>query len=150
MMTARGSSSYSLEGLYKNYEVTTRGTELYPLSWDQRHTMDANLKFSLNMWLSSVISLHYNSGLPYTLDKGEYTTPNGERMKATHDIDLRINGLWEISDHTRLNAFFEVTNILDQQNALWVDSNGIPGGILSDPGAYDLSRRFRVGVGFEF
>jgi len=48
-----------------------------------------------------------------------------------------------------LHAFFEVTNLLDEKNVLWVDPNGYPGGILNDPGAYDLRRRVRIGIGID-
>ncbi len=149
MMTAMGSSSYSFEGLYRNKEVSTKVTELYPLSWDQRHTLVLNLEYSATSWLSTILSFHYNSGLPYTLDRGEYTLPNDERMDPTHDLNVRLNGSWNLKFQQKLRAFFEVTNVLDQQNTLWVDSNGIPGGILNDPGAFDLSRRMRVGIGID-
>ena len=149
MMTAMGSSSYSLEGLWRNKEVSTRSSELYPLSWDQRHTLVLNVEWSPVSWLSSVFSLHYNSGLPYTEDKGEFTSPNSERMDPTQDMNIRLNGSWSLEQKRKLHAFFEVTNVLDEKNILWVDSNGFPGGILNDPGAYDLSRRFRIGVGIE-
>ncbi len=149
MMTAMGSSSYSLEGLWRNTQASTRPSELYPLSWDQRHTLVLNLEWSPVDWLSTIVSYYYNSGLPYTLDKGEYTTPNGERMDATQKMNLRLNGSWNLSDQKNLHAFFEITNLFDEENVLWVDSNGYPGGILNDPGAYDLRRRIRVGLGID-
>jgi len=150
MMTAMGSSSYSLEGLWRNAEASTRASELYPLSWDQRHTLVLNLEWSPITWLSTILSYHYNSGLPYTEDKGEYTSPNSERMDPTQKMNLRLNGSWEMSSQRDLQAFFEVTNLLDEKNILWVDSNGYPGGVLNDPGAYDLRRRVRVGIGINF
>jgi len=149
MMTARGSSSYSLEGLWRHAEASTRPSELYPLSWDQRHTVVLNLEWSTFDWLTTILSYHYNSGLPYTVDKGEYTTPNSERMDATQKMNLRLNGSWDLSQPRKLHAFFEVTNLLDEKNVLWVDSNGYPGGILNDPGAYDLRRRVRIGIGID-
>lgn len=149
MMTAKGSSSYSFEGLWRNAQASSRPSELYPLSWDQRHTLVLNLEWSPVEWLSSILSYHYNSGLPYTLDKGEYTTPNSERMDPTQEINIRLNGSWQTTSLHGLHAFFEVTNLLNQKNVLWVDSNGFPGGSLNDPGAYDLSRRVRVGIGFD-
>ncbi len=150
MMTARGSSSYSLEGLWRNAEASSRPSELYPLSWDQRHTAVLNLEWAPVPWLSTILSYYYNSGLPYTEDKGEYTSPNSERMDATQKMNLRLNGSWEILDHKDLHMFFEITNLLDEKNVLWVDSNGYPGGSLNDPGAYDLHRRVRIGLGINF
>jgi outer membrane receptor for ferrienterochelin and colicin len=149
MMTAMGSSSYSLEGLWRNAEASTRASELYPLSWDQRHTLVLNLEWSPMDWLSTILTYHYNSGLPYTEDNGEYTSPNSERMDATQKMNLRLNGSWNMSSQRDLHAFFEVTNLLDETNVLWVDSNGYPGGVLNDPGAYDLNRRVRVGIGID-
>lgn len=150
MMTAVGSSSYSFEGLYRNYELQTRETEFYPLSWDQRHTLVVNLEWTPRSWLSGTFTYHYNSGLPYTLDKREFTIPNGERMDPTQDINLRLNAAWNYGHRADLTAFMEITNILNEKNVLWVDSNGFPGGSLNDPGAYDLGRRFRMGIGVEF
>ena len=149
MMTAKGSSSYSFEGLWRNKQVNTKSSQFYPLSWDQRHTLVLNLEWSSLEWLSSVVSLRYNSGLPYTVDKGEYTIPNSERMDPTQAINIRLNGSWNLATVGHLRAFFEVTNLLDQQNILWVDSNGYSGGILNDPAAYDLSRRVRIGIGID-
>ena len=149
MMTAVGTSSYSLEGLHRVFERTTRGTKFYPLSWDQRHTAVFNLEYAPLAWLSVNMAYHYNSGFPYTLDRREYTIPNNDRMAATEQVDLRVNFTRNGEHRTKLNAFFEVTNLLDADNVLWVDSQGIAGGVLLDPSAFDLSRRIRVGVGLE-
>jgi outer membrane receptor protein involved in Fe transport len=149
MMTASGTSSYSLEGLHRVFELTTRGTKFYPLSWDQRHTTVINFEYSPVSWLSANIAYHYNSGFPFTLDKREYTVPNNNRMDPTEQIDLRVNFVQYGTRLSKINAFFEVTNITDSDNVLWVDSQGVPGGELHDPTAYDLSRRFRVGMGVE-
>jgi len=35
-------------------------------------------------------------------------------------------------------------NALNTRNVLWMDSSGRIGGELSDPGAYDISRRTRM------
>lgn len=149
MMTAVGTSSYSLEGLHRIFELTTRGTKFYPLSWDQRHTAVVNLEWSPVNWLSTNLAYHYNSGFPYTLDKREYTVPNDERMEPTSQVDFRVNFFRNGENRTKLNSFFEVTNLLNDQNVLWVDSQGYPGGSLQDPSAFDLSRRIRIGVGLE-
>lgn len=149
MMTAVGTSSYSLEGLYRVFELTTRGTKFYPLSWDQRHTAVFNVEYSPFSWLSANMAYHYNSGFPFTLDKREYTVPNNNRMEPTEQVDLRINLVRNGDSITKVNGFFEITNLLDADNVLWVDSQGMPGGILYDPSAFDLSRRVRVGVGVE-
>jgi len=149
-MTANGSSSYSLDGLYRTSELSTRGTQFYPLSWDQRHTVVINFDWAPTPWASIVTSYYYNSGLPYTLDKGAYTIPNDERMASTKDVNLRINIARDLYQGSSLMTFFEVTNLLNERNVLWVDSEGYPGGSLNDPGAYDRSRRYRIGLGLEF
>ncbi|MCF7809319.1 MAG: TonB-dependent receptor [Candidatus Marinimicrobia bacterium] len=149
MMTAVGTSSYSLEGLHRIFELTTRGTKFYPLSWDQRHTAVINLEWAPLVWFSTNLAYHYNSGFPFTLDKREYTVPNDARMDPTHQVDFRVNLSRKGNSISKMNAFFEITNVLNEQNVLWVDSQGYPGGSLHDPSAYDLSRRIRIGLGLE-
>ncbi len=125
-----------------NYKVPN---DQYPLSWDQRHTLVANL--NLKWWDSWHANLLYrwNSGLPYTQFKGFATRPNNARLGPTAYFDIRLEKKfnWQA---VQLNIFTEIYNIFNTTNILWVDSNGKIGGRLNDISALDLGRRFQVGI----
>ncbi|MCF7824599.1 MAG: TonB-dependent receptor [Candidatus Marinimicrobia bacterium] len=149
VMQAKGTSSHSLDALLADTELYPRGQTLYPLSWDQRHTLVTNLDIKMNQYASVNIMYRYNSALPFTLDIGAYTQPNNERMEATSDLNIRLNGNYHLGSRISLTSFFEVTNLLDTRNNLWVDSRGLVGGELADPGAWNLGRRVRLGIGMK-
>ncbi len=149
IMQAKGTSSHSLDALLSDTELYPRGQTLYPLSWDQRHTLVTNLEVKIAPVWSFHVLYRYNSALPYTRDIGAYTQPNNERMDATSDLNLRLNAEWEVFHGHALTGFAEVTNFLDTQNNLWADSRGLVGGTLADPGAWNLGRRFRIGMGLK-
>lgn len=149
IMQAKGTSSHSLDALLSDTELYPRGQVLYPLSWDQRHTVVTNLDLKLTTWASLNVMYRYNSALPYTLDLGAYTQPNNERMDPTSDLNIRINGRHNLGKRLSFTSFFEMTNVLDSRNNLWVDSQGWIGGELADPGAWNLGRRIRLGIGMK-
>jgi len=149
LMQAKGTSSHSLDALLVDTELYSHGQILYPLSWDQRHTLVTNLEIDLTQFLSMNIMYRYNSALPYTLDMGGYTFPNNKRMDPTSDLNLRLNTNYDLGDRLGFHGFAEVTNVLDTKNNLWVDSQGLIGGELADPGAWNLGRRFRIGIGLK-
>jgi outer membrane receptor for ferrienterochelin and colicin len=149
IMQAKGTSSHSLDALLTDTELYPRGQVLYPLSWDQRHTVVSNMDIKLNTVASVHIMYRYNSALPYTLDIGGYTFPNNERMEPTSDLNIRLNGKHKLGRHLAMTSFFEVTNVMNARNNLWVDSSGLVGGDLADPGAWNLGRRIRMGIGLK-
>lgn len=149
IMQAKGTSSHSLDALLTDTELYPRGQILYPLSWDQRHTLVTNLSYKFAESWSANVLYRYNSPLPYTKDIGAYTQPNNERMVATSDLNLRLNGEMRVMDNHALTGFMEVTNVLNAENNLWVDSRGMVGGTLADPNAWNLGRRFRIGMGLK-
>ncbi len=149
IMQAKGTSSHSLDALLADTELYPRGQVLYPLSWDQRHTLVSNLDIELAEWATLTVMYRYNSALPYTLDIGAYTQPNNERMDPTSDLNLRLNGYHPLGNQLTLTSFFEITNVLNTRNNLWVDSQGWVGGELADPGAWNLGRRIRLGIGMK-
>ena len=121
----------------------------YYLSWDQRHTFVANIDFRKpNSWGINLL-FRWNSALPYTLYKGDATTPNNERMDPTTTMDIRFNKDLRVFG-LRGSFFFESLNTFDNENILWFDSFGNPGGILLDPGAWDERFRLRSGFVFQF
>jgi hypothetical protein len=148
-MMGQGTGSSEQEGfewLNKGYEVPIGE---YFLSWDQRHKLAVELDLRQSQSWGLSLLWQWNSPLPYTKDNGIYTRPNDQRMKATHYLDVKANkdiflfGL-------RTSFLLELQNALDTKNLLWVDSQGRPGGIYSDPGAYDVGRRIQFGMEVNF
>ena len=148
-MTAKGTGSSDKEG----YAWTRQGYEVpvgeYYLSWDQRHTLVLDFDFRKTKNWGMNILCKWNSPLPYTKNVGSHTTPNNERMHVTAEIDLRLNKDFNLYGQD-IFLFGEVLNLFDRPNILWLDEYGRAGGILTDPGAWDLRRRFRIGAGFDF
>lgn len=147
-MMAKGTGSSETEKfdwLLHGYQVPL---DSYYLSWDQRHTVVVNLDFrKMNNWGVNVL-WRWNSPLPYTLDEGIYTRPNSDRMQETSYLDIRIDKSLSLAGFNFL-LYTELLNLFDKQNILWVDSQGTTGGILGDPGAWDIGRRYRLGFGLK-
>ncbi|UCE20374.1 MAG: TonB-dependent receptor [Gemmatimonadota bacterium] len=148
-MTAKGTGSSEREG----YDWTRQGYEVpigeYYLSWDQRHTLvlDLDIRKPKNWGLN--LLWRWNSPLPYTKNVGPHTTPNNKRMSVTTELDIRLNKDFTFNGW-KVFLFGEVLNVFDRSNILWLDEYGRPGGRLDDPGALDLRRRFRFGMGLDF
>jgi len=144
-MTAKGTGSENTE----KFNWLTKDTRVpineYYLSWDQRHTLVANIDIrNPNNWGLNLL-WRWNSPLPYTEYRGVATEPNNARLKVITMLDLRINKDLRLAG-LPVSVFCEFLNIFDRKNLLWVDSDGRKGGILSDPGAWD--ERYRVRFGF--
>ena len=148
-MVAKGTGSSEFE----KFDWTERGYQVpvdqYYLSWDQRHTVVVNMDFRSrhNGWLN--LLWRWNSPLPYTKNMGPTTEPNNTRMAPTTTLDLRLNQDISLGRGTGF-VYFEMLNAGDRENVLWLDDLGLPGGVLGDPGAIDLRRRFRFGLGLKF
>lgn len=145
-MVAKGTGSSELEKFTwteKNYQVPV---DQYYLSWDQRHTLVANFDFRKPGWGGINILWRWNSPLPYTKNLGPTTTPNNSRMASTSSLDIRLNRDFQLGSATGY-LFLELLNMSNADNILWVDDMGQVGGILGDPGAIDIRRRTRFGIG---
>jgi len=148
-MIAKGTGSSEYEKFTwteKNYRVPT---DHYYLSWDQRHTLVANLDLRKPGWGGLNILWRWNSPLPYTYNEGRGTTPNNRRMDATTTLDVRMNKDVQLGPAAGY-LYLELLNATDRRNILWVDDFGRIGGLLGDPGAVDIVRRTRFGLGLRF
>jgi hypothetical protein len=97
----------------------------YPLEFDQRHTIAANINLLLpddlkepfrNISVTAITNL--GSGLPYTeRDKRNYIVgvTNAQRMPWTFNADLRISKEFRVQN-LRFSIFAEVTNIFNNLN----------------------------------
>jgi len=123
----------------------------YDLSWDQRHTIITYLDYQQQKNWSVNLVWRINSPKPYTLDEEEYEngvkviTPNNKRLNWTNYFDIKVKKNFELG-LGNLALQLEIHNLLDSKNLLWRDVDGRIGGLLHDPGAYDIGRRVNVGL----
>ena len=136
--------------------------ELFPLSWDQRHTIKANLSFELPYGARLDLIDQFYTARPFTYypspdgftpaNPGQPFVPNNRRMENVHFLDVRLEksfslgkgGIWEAE------VYADIRNIFDSQNVRWMDSSGRIGGELSDPSAYFIGRRSAIGFRLQF
>lgn len=160
-MTAEGVSGSADDGFYIAQFGLPPATRVYPLSWDQRHTVKATASLAMPWDFVLNFFAQYHSGRPYT----NYPTATGfepvtrkafsqnnSRMPRYFNLDLRATqrfkfGWWP---NSLINVYLDVRNVFDEKNVKWIDSNGRIGGELADPGGYFIGRRTTVGVQVEF
>ena len=129
-----------------------------PLSWDQRHTVKADIEMKLPWEIDTNMMVLYNTARPYTYypTRDGYTPafpampfiPNNARMDDIMLIHVKISKTILMSESPRrsLKLYADIRNCLNAKNVRWIDSSGRIGGELSDPGAYFDPRRVRIGV----
>jgi len=118
----------------------------YP-HFDRRHNINFLTSLKLGGAYDWEISLRYNfgSGFPfsplagnyeqisfedginedYTISNGDmsflYGDYNSRRLPNYHRVDFSVNKTFEIGDHSKLNANFSITNILNRENIFYVN-----------------------------
>ncbi len=177
-----GSASYSYsiaKGLYSTstdaWGYSSGGFLMQPtsdnyLDWDQRHTADASLQFTVPRAEGPVLfgthaleganlglDVYYGSGYPFSPPSGSSEIPqiNTERYPATIQADLSLGRtVW--LGATRLEAVLTVYNIFDRKNLDRIFDEGHyletgePGGVSENPGAWAPSRHIFGRVGFSW
>jgi outer membrane receptor for ferrienterochelin and colicin len=157
-MVTEGFSDYANQGL----NIAQWGFKLaalsYPLSWDQRHTIKADIDFTAPGNIQSNVVIMYNSPRPYTyfptrdgytaLDTSKMLLPNNARMNDFVTVNCKVSKKFELSSPGRivLTVYTDIQNLLNRKNIKWMDSEGRIGGELNDPGGYYEPRRVRVGL----
>lgn len=133
----------------------------YPLSWDQRHAIKADLDFKISGGVQSNLVVLYNSPRPYTyyptrdgftaVDTNRMFLPNNARMFEVLFLNLKLSKQFALGDQKQyqLTIYADIRNLLNKKNVRWLDSNGRIGGELGDPSAYYEGRRVRVGLRLE-
>ncbi len=105
-------------------------TQLIPLNWDQRHTLDATFNYvNATDWGASLI-FKFGSGTPYTPERvsniGELAY-NSALKPATYDLDAYFYKTFRLSKVAGLTLFARVNNVFDTKNALQVyTDSGLP------------------------
>jgi outer membrane receptor for ferrienterochelin and colicin len=157
-MYAEGLSEY----VDQNVNIAQWGFSLspqpYPLSWDQRQTVKADIGLKLPGDFQANIVAFYNSPRPYTyfptrdgytpLDTSQVFVPNNERMSGFFSVNLKLSKSFRLSETNpvSLTLYADIRNLLNRENVKWMDSMGRIGGELGDPSAYFDPRRVRVGL----
>jgi hypothetical protein len=123
----------SAEGTYSNpqdaYNASLRNEApviaLLPMNWDQRHTLNAQLIYSISDWTLSLIG-RYWSGRPYTPSYARSETvgasavtgftTNSARRPNQKIIDLTIKRFFQLGSNLRFGFFVNVYNLFDQRD----------------------------------
>ncbi len=143
-MIAEGNSSDATEFYYDYYtngdDAPVLPVEEYPLGFDQRHTLSANIDYRLregehprlfgmrlpSAWGANML-FSYGSGMPYSkidVDGNRIGGLNEGRMPATYRVDLRVDKDFRLSQSgsSKLRLFVEVNNLFNRRNVINVYS----------------------------
>ncbi|MBN2089573.1 TonB-dependent receptor [candidate division KSB1 bacterium] len=167
IMDAKGISEYEDQGLnYAQWGFAVANSPFY-LSWDQRHTVKADIVLDLPLSTTANIIWQYHNGRPYTYYPSQdgFTPdnpdilflPNNRRMPANNFLDLKVSKEFKFghilkasqTHRYKVALYVECKNVFNQKNVRWIDSSGRIGGELSDPSAYYTGRRTALGVEIE-
>jgi hypothetical protein len=167
-MKAEGVSETENQGInYVQWGFPVFNRPFY-LSWDQRHTLKADLLFELPWGLNANLLWQYHTGRPYTYfpssdgftqqNPEQLFLPNNRRLSRNNVIDLYASkDFWAAgrpnpgsAQTYKLSVYVDLRNLLNDKNVLWVDSSGRIGGELRDPSAYSFPRRTAIGVRVTF
>ena len=160
-MVAEGVSGRADDGFYIAQYGLPPARRVFPLSWDQRHSVKAIATVVTPWLLNASLVAQWHSGRPYTnyptstgfekIDGGRFYQ-NNDRMSSYLSIDLRLDKTVRADFWPAATTIFyvDVRNMLNEKNVKWVDSNGRIGGELGDPSGYFIGRRTSVGARIEF
>ncbi len=161
-MVTEGLTEYANQGIqYAQWGFPIPAVP-YPLSWDQKHTIKADVELRIPGDIRSDWILLYNSPRPYTyfptrdgftpVDSTKNFVPNNRRMFDVLMINAKLSRRFTFGEEERfgITLYADISNILNRANVRWIDSNGRIGGELGDPGAYYEPRRVRIGIQGDF
>jgi outer membrane receptor protein involved in Fe transport len=161
-MNAKGMSATSDRGIQYFQWGFPLTSNLYFLSWDQRHTWKASLDIRSNRGLDAGLYWEYHSPRPFTYfpsrdgiapdDPLAPFVPNNERMRDAWNLNVKVSQTFRIHLRMlrRIVLYADARNVFNRKNVLWMDASGRIGGELEDPAAYGAGRRTRAGLQFEF
>ncbi len=137
-MIAKGKASGAQTGGSELWRKLNGVQDSYYLDWDQRHTLNANVTFSVpNNWGPQLGSFHplgdwslnilytYGSPQPWSkVSRDPQPEYNTERLLATMRTDLKLEKRFRIDENMRAILFLEGYNIFDRKNL-----TNFPGGM---------------------
>jgi outer membrane receptor protein involved in Fe transport len=136
--------------------------ELFPLSWDQRHTIKINLSSVPFYGIRFNVVGQFYTARPFTYypsadgfhaaDPNQAFVPNNRRMKNVQTLDVRIEKSLPLKTIGLVEAeiYADIRNAFNSQNIRWMDSSGRIGGELEDPSSYFTGRRSAIGIRVQF
>jgi outer membrane receptor protein involved in Fe transport len=128
-MISEGSSSNP--GEYFSGELTTEEVNrfIFPLDWDQRHTLNGTLYLDIEGWGLSLIG-RASSGQPYTPSYAQgsevgrssirYFEKNLGRKPVNYNLDMNVRKTFEFFAGYKTSFYVKVYNILDIRNEIHV------------------------------
>ncbi len=159
LMRTEGVSDYVNQGLNLAQWGYPVANTPYPLSWDQKHSLKVELDTQLPGDITANFTLSFATGKPYTyfptkdgftpLDSTQVFIPNNGRLPSSSTLNVKFSKRIMFSNTMGLMFYGSITNVFNNENARWADSNGRIGGQLGDPSAYYELRRFAFGVKYE-
>ena len=160
-MFAEGTSGSANDGFYIAQYGLPPAKRVYPLSWDQRHTLKLNAAVITPWDLNVNCFVHWHSGRPYTHYptstgfepvKSGLFIQNNARLPRYLNIDVKAIKFFRFDwwPNSVISLYVDVRNALNTENVNWIDSNGRIGGELGDPSGYFVGRRTSVGLQVEF
>lgn len=160
-MVAEGTSGSAYDGFYIAQYGLPPATRVYPLSWDQRHTVKLNCTVAAPWGTMLTVLAQYHTGRPYTsyptatgfepVDGGLFAA-NNERMPRYANLDFKLFQEFRFDwwPGAVLMVYLDMRNAFGTENVAWMDSNGRIGGELADPSGYHTGRRTSLGLLAEF
>ena len=101
---------------------------LIPMSWDQRHTLNGTVMFSMKNY-GGTVTAYYNSGTPYTFSPQSESIlsrinlyPNNAYKPATGTVDATLYYNFKLMGRLHCKIDLTIYNLLDRLNENWVDS----------------------------
>ena len=125
-----GSSSGPLQRVGVE-EANRQSLKFFPLSFDQRHSVNAFLRFRFDQdvgprflqHVSGSLLFRYGSGLPYTRGTRGATEPyeeNNERLPANWTLDFKLQRVIDLGP-VEITPYLEIYNLTDRENVVYVD-----------------------------
>jgi outer membrane receptor protein involved in Fe transport len=156
--------------LYNDYNAPLFGEDqkMFPLSYDQSHTINANITLKtparlsplLRNWRANV-QIDVNSGLPYSSFGTGLT--NDLRLPWKYNLDLRINRRINAGP-VKMDIFVDVFNVLNSMYITYIGSGqfynlrndaaiigqDVDYSYIYNPEVYNDPRQFRAGLSVQF
>jgi outer membrane receptor protein involved in Fe transport len=156
--------------LYNDYNAPLFGEDqkMFPLSYDQTHTINANITLKTPDYLSPILrnwranlQVDVNSGLPYS----SYGTgkTNDLRLPWKYNVDLRFNRRINMGP-VKMDIFVDVYNLLNTMYISYIGSGqfynlvgdaaivgqDVDYSYIYNPEVYNDPRQFRAGLSVQF